>query len=402
MFTQVPAFLPITLVTSVLSSSVLAQGDWETTRGSERALSMGLQWLAVNQGPEGNWGSRELGLVSLGALAFLADGHMPGRGKYGDVVSKALDHVVRNAKSSGLLNVSLIRRDMYNHGLSTFVLGQAYGMHADSRIGLTLERALKLITQTQCADGGWDYIAKRRPQGHDLSLAVMQAKALRSAMDSGIHVPAAVVQRAILGVRQYYAPQNGNPRDPETIQKRQPGQFGYTKGSGRGTVGIAAAGVVCLQEFGQYDDWRIPKNIDVIRKSIQNRKKKEASPESGMPPFRPYDLYYMSQALYQYGGTDWRQHYPQLRDGLVATQMLKPQDVTTHGKWRATGRIRGKPGELFATAVACFVLAIPNRYLPILQEGRIEGLKDRYSYDPAKADAQIQKVSRAFGGGRRP
>ena len=26
---------------------------------------------------------------------------------------------------------------------------------------------------------------------------------------------------------------------------------------------MAAAGVVCLQEFGQYDDWRIPKNMEV-------------------------------------------------------------------------------------------------------------------------------------------
>jgi hypothetical protein len=25
--------------------------------------------------------------------------------------------------------------------------------------------------------------------------------------------------------------------------------------------------------------------------------------------------------------------------------------------------------------VACFILAIPNRYLPILQEGRIESLR---------------------------
>jgi hypothetical protein len=28
--------------------------------------------------------------------------------------------------------------------------------------------------------------------------------------------------------------------------------------------------------------------------------------------------------------------------------------------------------------VACFILAIPNRYLPILQEGKIEGLRGKY------------------------
>ena len=31
--------------------------------------------------------------------------------------------------------------------------------------------------------------------------------------------------------------------------------------------------------------------------------------------------------------------------------------------------------------VACFVLAIPNRYLPILQEGRIEGFRSKAGGD---------------------
>jgi hypothetical protein len=37
--------------------------------------------------------------------------------------------------------------------------------------------------------------------------------------------------------------------------------------------------------------------------------------------------------------------------------------------------VGGKPGELYMTSVACFILAMPNRYLPILQEGKIEAMK---------------------------
>ena len=66
----------------------------------------------------------------MGALAFMSAGHLPGRGPYGDNVKRALDYVVRNAKPSGLLNIADPQRDMYNHGLATFVLGQAYGMTA--------------------------------------------------------------------------------------------------------------------------------------------------------------------------------------------------------------------------------------------------------------------------------
>ncbi|MCH7688552.1 MAG: squalene--hopene cyclase, partial [Planctomycetes bacterium] len=37
----------------------------------------------------------------------------------------------------------------------------------------------------------------------------------------------------------------------EAKMKRLPGQFTYSGGSG--TLAMAAAGVVCMQEFGQYD-----------------------------------------------------------------------------------------------------------------------------------------------------
>ena len=46
--------------------------------------------------------------------------------------------------------------------------------------------------------------------------------------------------------------------------------------------------------------------------------------------------------------------------------------------WQAQGHVSGRPGELYMTSVACFVLAIPNRYLPILQEGKIGSLQGRY------------------------
>ena len=169
---------------------VCAQSEDEITPQSEAALDRGLAWLAKNQGPEGNWGCNDLGLVSMGALAFMSAGHAPGRGKYGKELDKALEFVVSRAKPSGLLNISDAQRDMYNHGLATFVLGQAHGMQTtkDRKMNRVLDGALKLIANTQCEDGGWDYQARRQANGHDLSLAVMQAKALRSAVDSGLEV----------------------------------------------------------------------------------------------------------------------------------------------------------------------------------------------------------------------
>ncbi|HEV2969382.1 MAG TPA: squalene--hopene cyclase [Pirellulales bacterium] len=362
----------VLLAAFLIGRSAPAEGDWEITPQSEAALERGLAWLAQNQGPEGNWESNDLGLVSMGALAFLSDGHSPGRGKYGQNVERALNYVLTHAKPSGLLNMADGHRDMYNHGLSTFVLGQAYGMTNDARIGGVLERALKLIANTQCQDGGWDYQASVQPNGHDLSLAVMQAKALRSAVDSGFEVPPEVIKLAIKGVREHYSSRAGNQAS-EADQQREPGQFTYGIGwNNGGTVAMAAAGVVCLQEFGQYEDWRIAKSMEFIGAAV-----KQLNPNpnrDGRPGLDggAYGIYYVAQAMYQVGGSHWREGYPILRDHLIACQVRAPGDVRQDGCWHDTKFLGGPPGDLYATAVCCFALAIPNRYLPILQEGRIK------------------------------
>ena len=130
--------LILLLTVSLLTSSVFAEGEWEVTPASERALQKGLEWLARNQGPEGNWNSNNLGLVGMGALAFLSAGYLPGRGRYGNTVQRALNYMTRNAKPSGLLNIANAQHDMYNHGLAAFALGQAYGMTNDKEICLIM------------------------------------------------------------------------------------------------------------------------------------------------------------------------------------------------------------------------------------------------------------------------
>ena len=353
--------------------AVRAEGEWEITRESEAALEKGLKWLAATQGAEGNWESNDLGLVSLGALAFLSAGHAPGHGRYGEPLEKALNYVLKNAKPSGLLNISNAQRDMYNHGLSAFVLGQAYGMTNDPRLSPVLDRALKLIAYTQCEDGGWDYQARRQKRGHDLSLVVMQAKALRSAVDSGLEVSPEVINLAIKSVREHYRAASGKQNYDDPAVRAEPGQFTYD--GQRGSLAMAACGVVCLQEFGEYDDWRIERNMEAIVTQVVRIPNKNG--HDGNLPQEAYTMYYVGQALYQAGGKSWEDCYPRLRDALVGSQHLAANDQNEDGWWTDIARVGGKPGRLYGTAVGCFILAMPNRYLPILQEGKIDSLKAR-------------------------
>lgn len=347
----------------LLASNVMADSEWEITPDSDAAVDAGLRWLAQNQGEAGNWESNDLGLVALGALAFLSAGHAPDRGRYGVNVSRALDHLINSSRPSGLLNVASEGRDMYNHGLAVFVLTQAYGVTSNSRLGRILDKGLKLIVDVQCEDGGWDYIATRKSRGHDLSLTVMQAKALRGAMDIGLDIPPETVQLAINYVRARYKP-SGDQADGRRYGSHplasRPGSFTYN-GSNASTS-MAAAGAVCLQEFGKYNDFRILRSMDKVCADI----KTDLKDHSGTLPLDGYAMYYVAQGLYQVGGDRWKEFYPKIRDGIVKTQRKAGDNDA--GSWEG-GRVGGTPGKLFGTAVAVFTLSIPNRYLPILQEG---------------------------------
>ena len=132
-----------------------------------------------------------------------------------------------------------------------------------------------------------------------------------------------------------------------------------------------------LQEWGQYDDGRIAKKRELVTAGIVAEK---TSPGSGRVPMGAYTLYYVGQALYQVGGKHWKQHYPILRDKVVAAQFVGSKNPAEYGRWDAAKHVSGRgSGYLYGTSVACFVLAMPNRYLPILQEGRIESLRKKFN-----------------------
>ena len=61
------------------------------------------------------------------------------------------------------------------------------------------------------------------------------------------------------------------------------------------------------------------------------------------------------------------------------------------------GRVGGRPGQLFGTSVAVFALSIPNRYLPILQEGEAEpqDLDGKKSFVPTRVrDMELATAKR--------
>ena len=138
---------------------------------------------------------------------------------------------------------------------------------------------------------------------------------------------------------------------------------------------MAAAGVVCLQEFAQYDDWRIPKNIEIIEQAVREMSEKGNRND---PPFDRLHQLLRRPGLVPGG----RRALEAVLSAASRPPGFQPDPRATIPRTTADGEpsgdVGGKAGMLYQTAVACFVLAIPNRYLPILQEGKIDSLRKQF------------------------
>src|SRR5262249_33239700 len=145
----------------------------------------------------------------LAGLAFMANGSTPGRGPYGPQIDRALEFVMANTEPSGFIAIrqAATHGPMYSHGFGTLFLAESYGMTRREDIREKLEKAVRLIIDTQNSEGGWRYQPQRRDA--DLSVTVCQINALRAARNAGIFVPKQTVDACIRYVQLSQNPDGG-------------------------------------------------------------------------------------------------------------------------------------------------------------------------------------------------
>jgi hypothetical protein len=332
---------------------------------TENAIEHGLEYLAQLQGQDGTWGtggySANVAITSLAALAFMAGGHLPGRGKYGEHVRKALRFVVsRGQQPAGGLGVFGLRAPkgflhntghfggqqgpMYSHGFGTLLLGEACGMVPDVPLRDDLRKvladAVKVIVSAQSNEGGWRY--NPQPFDADISVTVCQMMALRSAKNAGIDVPKSVADRC----KKYVV--NCHQGDGSFVY--QLGNRGGFFGGPGGGFARTAAGVAALYSAGMYSGLQVEQGLRYL---ANNRPRRFGRQPADMHYF--YGHYYAVQAMWTAGGNYWSDWYPAVAEELV-------QNQERNGSW--SDMICSHYG----TAMACIILQVPNNYLPILQK----------------------------------
>ncbi len=307
------------------------------TPAADRAIERGLEFLASRQHDDGSFGSGSyrgnVAVCALAGLAFMSGGSTPGRGPYGQQVSRCVDYLVANTQGSGFINhpPSSSHGPMYGHGFAALFLAECYGMSRRPELREKLRKAVQLIVNAQNEDGGWRYL----PQRHDadISVTICEVMALRAARNAGLHVPRETIDRCIDYVKRS---QNAD------------GGFMYQIQGGESAFARSAAGVVALYSAGVYEGPEIQKGIEYLLKFI---------PQRGIvrrETYYFYGHYYAVQAMWQAGGDAWNRWYPAIRGELIARQQ-------PDGSWRSP------ISNDYATAMSCIILQVPNNYLPIFQ-----------------------------------
>ena len=323
-----------------------ATGKTMVTAATQRSIDRGLKYLADRQRSNGAFGSGSIfrentGVTSLCGMAFLAAGNTPGRGKYGREVNEAVEFILAQAKQNGyIVSTSKSHGPMYGHGFATLFLAEAYGMMSGrnmqdqrKRLRITLERAVKLIVDSQNKEGGWRYTPETSEA--DLSVTVCQVMALRAAKNSGIAVPKSTIDAAVKYVKDSQNPDGG---------------FRYQMNRRADSVfPRSAAALVAMYSAGIYKGKELENGLKYV---LNHRPRGQLMMHQS---HYYYGHYYAVQAMWHAGGGYWKTWYPSIREELIKRQL-------PNGSWSDSSICSE-----YGTAMSLLVLQMPNSYLPIFQ-----------------------------------
>ena len=338
--------VPALLILSLVAAPVASQDKAPAAKTPlDQAIDGALQYLAANQDREGAWSASYRGknpaITALAVMAFLSAGHVPGEGRYGDVVRKGVEYVLRSQAPNGLI-ASEGHYEMYQHGICTLMLAEVVGM-TDGKLAeevrIKLEKAIKITLEGQRQSGfhkgGWRY--QVRGTDSDISVTGWQVMSLRAAKNVGCDVPPERIQMAVEFINNCY--------DPNTGGYRYMPQANVTPAC-TGTSILALE--LCGKEYHR-SETSLRAGGFLLKNDLTR----------GRGHYF-YGVYYCAQAMFQLGDNYWKSYRAKLHEQLLPAQMA-------NGSWGGRVSDDVQFGPNYCTSMAVLALTVEYRLLPIYQ-----------------------------------
>lgn len=363
------------------SGLALANGGSTQT---EAAVEAAILWLVKHQFKDGSWstvqnhpdcmdkcrnGSRDLqpkavAATGLALLAMLGAGYTHREGPYRDEVYRALQFLLNAMQNADPTTedprfpgqfVMTSHDMMYEQGIATFALCEAYHMTKDKWLERGCQLAVNYVRSVQSYDGSWGYYPG---ESGDLSIVGWQMMALRSAAASGLSISTNNIRR----VDNFL---NGRSIDRgETYFYRRPGP---------GVPEMTAIGALMrLMRGWSATDPKILKNIDFVY-----YRNPDIDADDGPELTDVYFNYYATNLLFYSKSNLWPIWNERMKQIYLATQSKEGHEA---GSWFAynpklegdgfTSRESDRGlnmigGRLYTTTMAALTLEVYYRILPL-------------------------------------
>jgi len=335
--------------------------------GTQAALGRALQWLADNQKADGSWHGLgwedkgtdksaidRVGVTGLALLALLGDGNSIGVGPFQDNVERAARFLAGEQQpDSGLIGDMIGHTYLYNHGIATLAICEAYAFSQDAALGEVAQNAVNTILRARNPYGAWRY--DMPPIGdNDTSVTCWMVCALKAGESAGLKID----RQAYEGALSWF----DETTDPAT------GRVGYDAMGSRSSrvmgvnehfppesgEGMTAAALFCRILMGQ-----TPRNSPILEQhaDLLLRKLPEWDPEGLSCDM--YYWYYGTLAMRQMDGEYWDAWNDAMKAALLTTQQTEGE---LGGSWDPVGPWAYSGGRAYSTALMALSLEAYYRY----------------------------------------
>jgi hypothetical protein len=314
-----------------------AKNDGQETGEKTQAVATALEWLASTQETDGNWDAEKwgaeqqytVGITALSLLAFIDSDRHALDGPNAATVSRGLNYLMTRQSEQGRFGPEC-KEQMYNHGIATLALLEAYALKKDDAFKQAIGRAIQFTCKQQNGADSWGY-EQSAVRSLNTSVTVWPLQALIRADSLGFPGLKPVIKRSIFWLKTMTSP------DGEVAYSK-PGEFpdGYDA--------LTAAGVVCLvKSQGRVSGGDTEKMLAVLHKSAD---------EQG-ESINYYSWYFLTQALQGEGGEQSDKLVTRLQRTLLAKQT---RSGPCPGSWDLSDQWSASGGRVYTTAMSVLSL----------------------------------------------